>query len=358
MTKKSFLAAIVGLIGLAGFALVGCGGDDQPHSSGLVAEVVDSVSATVADHLDSSRRLPTTDTPTVDLAYREPVAGVTSIAPFNDLLVKVPYIYAVYDGGLVVYDLAGQTHTVTPVDDNLRALTLHASTVMAGGRQLYEVDGTELVPVEGDFSGEINDLCSFGARLMIGTSNGLYARDVLGTKVLLESVPVSALTPENEEALWVGTDGHGLYRWDGADFNRRYLRRDTTLFDYVTALAFNHGHLYLGTDEAMYVYNGGNWATVGFEEGLPDGTVRTIDATDWVVYVGTNNGLYSYFSDEVKPVDRFEADNITALAVSGRRIFASGGQAGLVMKQGPSFRVLLDAPQRSDSTLAAISMLQ
>jgi hypothetical protein len=96
---------------------------------------------------------------------------------------------------------------------------------------------------------------------------------------------------------------------------------------------------------------------VGFEEGLPDGAVLSIDASDWVVYVGTNNGLYSYFNDEIKPVERFDARYVNALAVSGTRIFAAGGETGLVMKQGPSYRVLLEAP-RGDADLAAISMLQ
>ena len=356
MIKKSFLSLIAG-IALAGSALVGCGGDEPPHSSGLVAQMVDSVAATVADHLDSSRPI-TQDTPTVDLAYREPLAGVTDVKPFNDVLVKNPLVYAAFDGGIVVYDLTDQTHRMIPVDDNIKALTLHASTVMAGGRSLYQLDENALTPIDSDFKGTITDLCSFGSRLMIGTDEGLYARDVLGMKTILEDVPVSALTAENEEAIWVGTDGRGLYRWDGDDLNRRYLRRDTTLFDYVTALAFNHAHLYVGTDEAMYDFNGGSWATVGFEQGLPDGAVLSIDASDWVVYIGTNNGLFSYFNDEIKPVERFDAHFVNALAVSGRRIFAAGGDAGLVMKQGPSYRVLLEAPHGDDGDLAAISMLQ
>jgi len=357
--KKSFLTLIAGLMGLAGFVLVGCGDDDQPPSNGLVAQAIDSVAATVADHLDSSRpQGAAKDTPTVDLAYRESVAGATRTVPFNDVLVKSPLVYAAFDGGLVVYDLTSQTHTLTPVDDNLKSLVLHASTIMAGGRSLHQVDGTEVNRLDAEFEGEINDLCSFGSRLMIGTDEGLYARDVLGSTTVLEDVPVSRLAAENEEGLWVGTEGRGLYRWDGERLNRRFLLRDSTLFDHVTALAFNHCHLYLGTDDAMYVYDGGRWETVGIEQGLPDGAVLAIDATDWAIYVGTGNGLYSYFENEAKPVERFDVSSVNALAVSGNRIFASGGEAGLVMKHGPSVQVLLDAPRRADTDLAAISLLQ
>ena len=223
--------------------------------------------------------------------------------------------------------------------------------------RLYRVEGASLIPVDGGFTGEIRDLASFGSRLMIGTDQGLYSRDVLGTKALFEEVSISALAVENEEALWVGTSGRGLYRYDGEQFKRRYLRRDTTLFDFVTALDFNHNHTYVGTAEAMYVYDGGRWATVSVEDGLPSADVTAIDASGWVVYVGTTDGLFSYFNDEVMPIERFAGNSISSVAVSGRRLVAGTASEGLVFKEGPSHRSLTKPELVADSSLASISML-
>ena len=192
---------------------------------------------------------------------------------------------------------------------------------------------------------------------MIGTTKGLYSRDVLGTRVLFEEVEVSALATENEEALWVGTDGEGLYRWDGSDFKKRYLQRDSTLFDHVTAIDYNHAHLYLGTTEAMYVFDGGRWSTVGPDEGLPAGEVTSIDASDWVVYVGTTNGLASYFNREISPIERFTGDHIGAIEVSGRRIVVATADEGLVLKLGPAYRILVAPSVVADSALAELSLL-
>jgi hypothetical protein len=358
MFKKSFFAVAAALVAFTALALVGCGSDDEQKSSGFVGEVMDSVAATVADHMDSNRLKPA-DGPveTVDLAYRETDPQEGSLPTINDLLIAPPFVYAAFDGGLMIYDLESQTYTVTPVQDNLHSIAMHSGQVFVGGTELYQVEGAVLQPIDGGFVGEISDLLSFNSSLMIGTDRGLFSRDALGAKALFDGVAISALTAENEEAVWVGTSGRGLYRWDGTDFKRRYLQRDTSLFDNVTALAFNHNHLYLGTPEAMYVYNGGSWATVSNEDGLPQGEITSIDASDWTVYVGTSAGLVSYFDGVITPVERLDQSAIASLAVSGRRIIAGTESDGVILKKGPSYRKLVEPWTENSKDLASVSTL-
>lgn len=355
--------AAFGLVALALFAFVGCGGNDDPNSNGLVHQVLDSVTMAVVDKLETAQiRTPTVATadapadegltPAVDLAVtiENPPAGLPKV---NDMLIDSVLVYAVYDGGLLVYDLESHDYTMTKVDENLQAIARHADEIFTGGDNLYRVEGAELIPVEARFKGEINELYGYGPNLMIGTTEGLFARNILGTISLLEDMNVSAIV-EDYFGLWVGTSGQGLMHWNGERFKKRYLDRDESLFDNVTALAYNHNHLYLGTDEGMYVYDGGRWETVGLEEGLPSNRVTSIDASEWIVYVGTEGGLVSYFDNEVSRVHKLGDRSVSVVRVEGRKIIAGTDREGLILKSGPAVTTLVNPWQEQEAGLASL----
>lgn len=353
--------ATLGLAALAIFAFVGCSTDEEPESTGIVHQVLDSFTMAVADNMDAANaREAAGDTaadqaelPASDLAVAldNPPPGLPQV---NDMLIDSTLVFAVYEGGLLIYDLESREYSMTAVDENLRTLARHAGDLFAGGTGLYQIEGAELIPVEAKFEGEINELYSYGPSLMIGTTNGLYARNILGTINLLEDMDVSSMV-EDRFGLWVGTSGQGVYHWDGKRFKKRYLARDESLFDNVTALAFNHDHLYLGTDRGMYVFDGGSWATVSTEEGLPLNLVTSIDASGWVVYVGTPGGLVSYFQREVSPVSQLNDRSVSVVRVDGRRIFAGTGRDGLVLKSGPAVTTLVNPFEEQDGSMASLA---
>ncbi|RKX24944.1 MAG: hypothetical protein DRP45_07070 [Candidatus Zixiibacteriota bacterium] len=353
----------LGVAVLAAVALTGCSSDSGAENSGFVARVVDTVAVAVAESLDNAAVTgatedrkdlvgpPEQNTPAVDLAARVRDAGC-DLPVVADMTAKGSLLYAVYDGGLLIYDLKTKDYTLTPVEEPLNVLVEHSGEIYAGGDCLYRIDGAGLVPEEAEFSGNINALASFGPSLMIGTTDGLFAKNILGLIALMEEVDVSALVSD-ETGLWVGTDGQGLFRWNGENFNKRYLSRDKSLFDHVTALAFNHDHLYLGTFDGLYVYDGGSWKTLTIDDGLPCAYVSSIDASEWVVYIGTTEGLVSYHNEELVPVKKLGDKMIVSVCATGRRIIAATALDGLILKSGPAVTTLAEPWQEKDHELAA-----
>ena len=349
MSSLNHMKVALVLFVLTGFLFLGCSADTEAESPGFIQQVVDSITLAVAENL-----IPDTEaTPTAELAVavEEPDSGML---PAADMLLDSTTAHATFGGGLLIYDLASHEGTVAPVDDDLRALAKHAGDIFVGGDCLYRLDGTELIPVDGDFAGRINVLCSYGPSLMIGTTSGLYARNILGNISLLDGIEVSALVAD-DGGLWIGSNGQGLLRWDGQRFKQRYLARDRSLFDNVTALAFNHNRLYVGTTNGLFVFDGGRWTTVTADDGLPCDRITSIDATGWVVYVGTSEGLVSYFNNEVLPVDRLGGYPTTVVRAAGRKIVAATANDGLILKDGPAVKTLVGPSRQNDSLLAFIA---
>ena len=359
--KKVFL--IAGLLLAVPALLVGCSDDKTAEKPGFVEKVMDSVALSVASNLEKARvartdSVPEADTtvadssiPAVDLAVtiEDEQSGPPAI---HDMIVDGNTVHAVFDGGLLVYDLNTDEYSVTRTGQPLRALAEFGDDLYAGGDKLYRIDGPDLVPVEVSMDGTINDLYAYGPSLMVGTSEGLYARNILGTVRLLDDLDVSALAADRN-GLWIGTNGDGLYCFDGEKYRKRFLNRDPDLFDYVTTVAAGPNHLYLGTTDGMYVFDGGKWETISVESGLPSGHVTDIDASDWVVYVGTTRGVVSYFNGELSRVSRLDTQIITSVRKAGHRILAGTGQNGLLVKSGPAMRAITE-PWESTTDLAAV----
>jgi ligand-binding sensor domain-containing protein len=338
--------AAAALMALA-LGFVGCSADEKADvSSGLVVEVIDSVASAIAQSIVDSQIVPVTETNTVELAVKT-LQSETGLPPVNAIFVKESLAYAGFDGGLLIYDLKTGEYSVSFADENFRAVTEYGGAIFVGGDELYEVDGADLVPVAESVPGTINALCAYGPSLMIGSTEGLYARNLIGLVTMLQDVEISALT-ESDRGLWIGTAGEGLYQFDNFEFKRRYLQRDSTLFDDVTALAYNHRHLYMGTTRGMFVFDGGRWETVSTDDGLPTDQVTSIDASGWVVYVGTTGGLSSYFDNAVTPVDRIGSYAITAVGRSGNQVIAGTATNGIILKVGPSIKTLVEPWQQGD----------
>lgn len=347
MRSRIHTLILAGLPGLVCIAFVGCA--EEGENAGFSERIIDSVA--LAINSVPAEVLPGT---TVEVGLTKVAPKSRGVAPVvSDLLVEHNTVYAVHEGGLLIHDVKTGESRRAFAEAPLSTLVKHSGEVYLGGERLYRVDSTELVAVEAPLDGAITALASYGPTLLIGTDCGLYAHNILGTLPLLEDMTVTHIVADNG-GFWIGTQGQGLYRWDGQEYKKRYLTRDPSLFDTVTALSFGHNHLYVGTPHGMYVYDGGSWKTIDESAGLPSGYVTDIDASDWTVYVGTTDGLVTLHDGVIAPVQKFESQVIASVARQGLRLVVSTVEDGVVLKNGPTVKTLVEPWQDDSQKLASV----
>lgn len=348
MFTKTKLTAMGTVMLICGLTFASCAADEEAENASTVKAAVENPARAGAEAF--AEAMVERAIPVVEIECK-PVQFATMIA---DMVVDGSKLYAVCEGAVITYDFSTKSHTVVGVDDNLRALTLHDGVVYVGGRHLYRFDGAGLEKVDVQTGADITSLYSYADHLMVGSALGLYARDGATCELLLDDVFVSTMVADGT-GLWVGTMGQGLYRWDGEDFRKRYLLRDPTMFDSVNALDFNHEHLYVGTTRGMHVYDGGRWEILTTAEGLPANNVRTIDASAWVVYAGTEEGVVSYFGGDLRPVKKLADKKVNSISLRGRRLIAATDFEGILAQSSSTLKVLV--PPVLDTTMDILSMI-
>ncbi|MFH2035816.1 MAG: hypothetical protein ABIJ45_05380, partial [Candidatus Zixiibacteriota bacterium] len=242
------LTLMAGLIIIAGMILMaGCSEEIDTAKISTVDRVVAQIADTIADQIVKAEFAPT------DLVALEDV----EVDIFNDMIVVDSLLYAVFNGGVVVYDLAEGTYSTIGAGEDINAIALFNDEIYAGGKNLFKLVDAQLGPVYiGDensfkplhpalkkiqvyYENGITKLETFGKQLYIGTNDGLYAYDGQLMRPLRNDWKVTALVSD-EEGLWIGTDGNGLFRMlDDGSFKKRFLIRDTTMFDNVNCLDFS-----------------------------------------------------------------------------------------------------------------------
>ncbi len=349
MKKSAFLIAL--LASLVGISLVFVGCADKNSRKGASEPMAQALDSTARDQVGEE---PARSAMTTAIRASDFQIGDSELPTINDLYASNDNIYAAHEKGLMIYNLKTADYTVAPVDDDLWSIVANNDSVYVGGDYLYQLVGSELQKIEEGFPGQINDLCWFGPSLMIGTDSGLYARTLSECVPLLNEVNVTSMVADGS-VLWIGTGGDGLYRWDGNVFQKRYLTRDSSLFDNVSALAYSHGHLYVGTDNGMFVYDGGRWETVSIDQGMPSNEIVSLDADGWIVYVGTSGGTVTWYQDKVAPVKHLDETIVTAFCRSGNRIIAGTLYNGLAIKNGPTV-AYVTAPWLPDTKSLATTL--
>ncbi len=316
---------------VAAFLLVGCSGEKPKGKTGLVDKVVsDSVNKFVENVVEAS-------------FSAAPVKVDTdgAVSDVADMVILDSVLYAVYDGGLVTYDFRSKESSFIRNGEKFNTIARYNDQIFVGGEKLYTVSGNNLEPTDFEVEGTVRSLYSYDDRLFIGSDRGLYAGSIPGMERLMDDVSVTAMVSDGN-GLWVGTVGQGLYRWDGDIFQKRYLLRDTSIFDNVNALDFNHDHLYVGAATGFFVFDGGRWEQFTSNDGLPGNNVNTIDASSWVVYIGTDEGIVSYFENSIIPVKKFATTVATVLKSMGGKLIVGTYGDGVIMKAGSFVKTLVE----------------
>jgi hypothetical protein len=316
---------------VAAILLVGCSGDDPKENSGFVNQVVDDSVNKLVDGIVEASYV----SAPVDVEVKSSVSDIADIVVLDSIL------YAVFDGGLVIYDFRNRETSFIRNGEEFNSIVKHGDQVFVGGEKLYTLVNNNLEPAGFEIEGTVGSLYSFDYHLLVGTDRGLYSNSVFGNERLMDDVSVTAMVSDGA-GMWVAIDGQGLYRWDGDMFRKRYLLRDTSIFDNVYALDFNHDHLYVGAATGFFIFNGGRWEHRTIDNGLPSDDVRTIDASSWVVYLGTGEGVVSYFEKNIIPVKKLETTIASVIEPMGKKLIVGTPSDGIVMKAGPFVKTLVE----------------
>lgn len=348
--QNGILMAMGTAIVAASLLMVGCSADGEADERSLTSKTIDKHVVTMAESIIEA--IPATIKVEEVEAAADNQPGIR-FGNFTDLLQVGTNLYATYDGGVVVYDLVAGEMVDIRCGEKFSALASYNDQIFVGGERLYTILDNDLNPVEMELEGAVKSMANYEYQLIVGTESGLYNYSIFGSSQVMEDVTVSSLAADLS-GVWVGTDGQGLYRWNGTEFKKRYLKRDETLFDRITSLAYGHNHTYVGTADGLYIYDGGSWQTLTAADGLPEGTVRSVDASGWVVYIGTDQGVVSYFENDFIPVKKLSDKGGQALLVKARNIYVGTDRDGLLMKTGPALKTLV-APTSSggNETVAA-----
>ncbi len=328
--KKAIKIKVVGAIMLATLIFViGCSDDKSSGQTGMISQVIDNAAEQfVQDVVEAS----------IDLNV---VETDNTVGDVSDVIVIDSIMYAVYNGGVVIHDFRTGTSNFIRNGEKFGAVTMYEDEIYVGGDNLYRLFNLALEPVKAEYSGFITELSSYEHRLIIGTSSGLFSSNIFGNEKLMDDIYVNAITADNN-GLWIGTNGQGLYRWDGIDFKRRYLIRDTTIFDYVYALDFNHNHLFVGASTGFFINDGGRWDQWTIENGLPSDVIKSIDASDWMVKIGSDSGIIAYFDNNLYPVKKLDKQSARSLTSIGQKLIVGTECDGILVKSGPVLKTLIE----------------
>ena len=204
--------------------------------------------------------------------------------------------------GNALIRFSNSTSTALRTDAAVNALALARSgrLLAAVGRQIFETDGTRLVPRSPRFDTTIHAVVEAPDRsLWVGTGNGLFR--LQGDKVVQHLTPeeglpdwaVNVIHIDRTGALWAGTQ-KGLARWDGARM-QTFSSREGLTGERIRALYEDaDGALWIGTfDSGLSRFKNGTFTNYTTAHGLfSNGVFGIAEDGAGNFWISCNRGIY------------------------------------------------------------------
>ncbi len=228
--------------------------------------------------------------------------------PIEGLAEITPGLVWVCKPGDGLYQWHGRTfNRLTTSDPSLHSANLHS--VLAARDGSSWVGGADGIlrfksPLDPDIQSEplalpgkeVTALAEGrSGRIWSGTADGdLWCRSGTNWQRLTNfQHAVTALVPDQEETMWVGTDGGGVFQWTPRAVSR--LDKDNGLLsDMIRTLHLDgEGVLWIGTaGGGLARWQGGRISNFGSREGLPDNTiVQILEDGAGTLWLGTKRGI-------------------------------------------------------------------
>ncbi len=185
---------------------------------------------------------------------------------------------------------------------NSLLMSRDGSCWVAGGRGLLHfknpkvtVDKAELFTLAGM---NIISLCEAqDGSIWVGTREGklwkLNAGNWLAQTNFSQSHPITAIAPDTDSGMWIGTEGSGVYRLKNGGLT--LLSTDNGLLSNLIRTLYSDagGTLWIGTaGGGLSCYHDGRVSSFTMHEGLPDNTISQILEDDMGrLWLGNNRGI-------------------------------------------------------------------
>ncbi len=241
----------------------------------------------------------------------------------------------------IAWDTAGQPWGLpdaeygAPVMDGARRVWIRCRDslyVMEPGATVFRRSDLQFPPV-----GRLTSLTvDRHGQLWVPAFNGLWQRDESrGAPVWrryssqngLRADPVSAVLWDRYGTPWLGTEAHGMARWNGYPDWRGWQMSDGLSNNGVTAFARDGtGHLWIGTKDGLNeLDDGGRFRVWNAGSGLASNAVRSLATTpDGALWVGSNEGGLTRIASG-KELSRFgSADGLGSTRIVSLTVEPSG----------------------------------
>jgi ligand-binding sensor domain-containing protein/signal transduction histidine kinase len=108
----------------------------------------------------------------------------------------------------------------------------------------------------------------------------------------LADIRIRNLFRDSAGVLWVGTDGHGVWRIDGSR-SIQYTKRDGLINDFIRAIYQGRdGSMWIGTDEGVSRWRQGRFTNYGIKQGLCYFSIRSLaEDRNGDLWIGTDHGV-------------------------------------------------------------------
>ncbi len=134
--------------------------------------------------------------------------------------------------------------------------------------------------------------------LWIGTRNGLFVRrwdKPQEVKVIdeLSGIFILSLYLDSKDNLWIATNGKGLYRYDGKNY-QQFTTNDGLSSDVLFDIWEDQtGNIWVGSNDGLNVYRNKSWHNINEKQGLFVNTIFQVipDALD-NLWLTTNRGVF------------------------------------------------------------------
>lgn len=215
--------------------------------------------------------------------------------------------------------------------------------VILGGQKLIFANRANIAPAETalteifnecDLGAPVNVVLKFGEGYLVGTDGGLHFIDNAYVDTMLKADwLVTSMANEHGE-LWIGTFGDGLWQFDGEKWQRRYLLRDTTIFDFITALEYSYPYLWVGTPSGIFRYDGGVWQQLFVSDSSEVYNVNCVLPRLLNTYIGTEQGLFVFANDSLQAAPQFDTEKIVSLFKDGKDVLVATREHGIFTLKG------------------------